>query len=73
MAAPLYLNVTNGPVSVGSILLGGITSSAALLLGDTESITLSSYFDTPPESLLVSPIAPLPSPQEEEEEEALEL
>ncbi len=63
MASPLSLHVTNGPVSVGCIDLVGVSSSSALLLGDTESITLFSYFDTPPESVLVSPLAPLPLPQ----------
>jgi len=65
---PISLNVTNGPVSVGCIKLIGVSSSSALLLGDTESITLYSYFDTPPESVLVAPLAPLPSPQEAEAE-----
>jgi spore germination protein PD len=36
------------------------------LLGDTESLTLYSYFDTPPESVIVGPLAPLPAPPEEE-------
>ncbi|MFB9277866.1 spore gernimation protein GerPD [Cohnella cellulosilytica] len=70
MTAPLSLNVTNGPVSVGCIDLLGVSSSSALLLGDTESITLFSYFDTPPESVLVSPLAPLPLPQAASESEA---
>ena len=68
MSSPLSLHVTNGPVSVGCINLVGVSSSSALLLGDTESITLYSYFDTPPESVIVSPLAPLPLPEEEGEE-----
>ncbi|QMV44217.1 spore gernimation protein GerPD [Cohnella cholangitidis] len=63
---PYNLNVTNGPVCVGSIRLVGVSSSSALLLGDTESLTLYSYFDTPPESVIVGPLAPLPAPPEEE-------
>ena len=59
------LNVTNGPVQVGSISLVGIASSSSLLLGDTESITLYSFFDTPPESVIIGPLAPLPNPSEE--------
>jgi spore germination protein PD len=44
----------------------GITSSASLLVGDTESLTLYSFFDTPAESLIVGPLAPLPlTPGEE--------
>jgi len=68
MSDPLVLNVTNGPVAVGCIRLLGVSSSSALLLGDTESITLYSYFDTPPESVIVSPIAPLPTLPEAEAE-----
>ncbi|TVY04653.1 spore gernimation protein GerPD [Cohnella terricola] len=54
------MNVTNGPLSVGAIRLLGVSISSAFLLGDTESITLYSYFDTPPESVIVSPLVPLP-------------
>ena len=66
MNYPIHLNVTNGPVSVGSICLVGVSSSSALLLGDTESFTLYSYFDTPPESVIVGALAPLPVPPEED-------
>lgn len=66
MSTPLTLNVTNGPVCVGSICLVGISSSSSLLLGDTESITLYSYFDTPPESVIIGPLAPLPNPPNED-------
>ncbi|WP_305037391.1 spore gernimation protein GerPD [Cohnella mopanensis] len=68
MQAPLpyRLTVNNGPVNVGSICLVGVSSSSALLLGDTESITLYSFFDTPPESVIVGPLAPLPAPPEED-------
>jgi spore germination protein PD len=66
MTIPLILNVTNGPVSVGSIRVIGVSLSASLLLGDTESITLSSYFDTPPESVIVGRSVPLPAPSEED-------
>ncbi|BBI33041.1 spore gernimation protein GerPD [Cohnella abietis] len=66
MSNQINLNVTNGPVNVGSICLLGVSSSSALLLGDTESLTLYSYFDTPPESVIVGPIAPLPAPPEDD-------
>jgi spore germination protein PD len=68
LSSPLSLHVTNGPVSVGCINLVGVSSSSALLLGDTESITLYSYFDTPAESMIVSPMAPLPLPGGGEEQ-----
>jgi spore germination protein PD len=68
MINSLSLNVTNGPVYVGSIRLIGVSSASSLLLGDTESITLYSYFDTPPESVIigVGTLAPLPAAPEEE-------
>ncbi|TFE29862.1 spore gernimation protein GerPD [Cohnella luojiensis] len=70
MATPLNINVTNGPVCVGSISLIGVSSASALLVGDTESITLYSYFDTPPESVIVGvSMAPLPPLEEEEQPE----
>ncbi len=64
---PSYnLTVVNGPIKVGSIRILGISSSASLLLGDTESIRLYSFFDTPPESVIVGPLAPLPGLPEED-------
>jgi spore germination protein PD len=60
MNSPLTLNVCNGPVYVGSISLIAVSSSSSLLLGDTESLHLYSFFDTPPESVIVGPLAPLP-------------
>ncbi len=69
MTASINLNVTNGPVSVGSICIMGVASSSSLLLGDTESLTLYSYFDTPAESVIVGNLAPLPLLEEEEEPE----
>jgi len=64
MSASISLNVTNGPLCIDSINLIGISSSSSLLIGDTESLTLYSYFDTPPESVIIGPIAPLPLPPE---------
>lgn len=55
-----FMQVDNGPVNVGTIHITGIASSASLLIGDTDHMTLYSYFDTPPESVIVSPLAPLP-------------
>lgn len=54
------LHVTNGPVSVGSIRFIGIVGSSSVLIGDTGQLTLYSYFDTPPESYVEGPLAPLP-------------
>lgn len=58
--------VNNEPVQIGSIRILGISSSSSLLIGDTESMTLYSYFDTPPESVIVGPLAPLPDISEDE-------
>ncbi|MFC5467920.1 spore gernimation protein GerPD [Cohnella suwonensis] len=69
MGNAITLNVNNGPVKVDCITLVGVSSSSALLIGDTESFSLYSYFDTPPESVIVGPLAPMPVPPEEEEEE----
>lgn len=63
---PLILNITNGPVHVSTISLIGVSSASSFLLGDTDSITLYSFFDTPPESVIIGPMAPLPLPPEED-------
>lgn len=60
MREPVLLQVTNGPVYVGAIRVIGVASSASFLVGDADSLTLYSYFDTPPESIIVGPLAPLP-------------
>ncbi|MDI4645327.1 spore gernimation protein GerPD [Cohnella sp. F6_2S_P_1] len=59
--------VNNEPVRIGSIRVLGISSSSSMLVGDTHSMTLYSYFDTPPESVIVGPLAPLPALPEENE------
>lgn len=55
----MKLEVVNKEVSVGSIRVIGVASSSILLIGDTKTVTLSSIFDTPPESLIIGPIVPL--------------
>ena len=44
-------------LEVFSIL--GVSSSSLLMVGDTNSIQLTSLFDTPPESLIIGPFVPL--------------
>lgn len=51
--------VVNKEICVGNIRIIGVSSASVLLVGDTESITLSSIFDTPPESVIVGPLVPL--------------
>jgi spore germination protein PD len=46
--------VTNGSLSVGSIELLAVGSASLFLIGDAQTIQLSSAFDTPPSSLIVS-------------------
>ena len=58
----MILNVENKELTVGSIRVLGMSSSSALLVGDTQVITLSSIFDTPPESLIIGPLVPLAGP-----------
>lgn len=68
MSEPVVLNVTNGPVHIGAIRVLGVVSSGSLLVGDADSLTLYSYYDTPPESLIVGPLAPLPPLPDEDAE-----
>jgi spore germination protein PD len=53
--------VVNKEISIGDIRIIGVTSSSIFLIGDAEVITLSSIFDTPPESLIIGPLVPLSS------------
>lgn len=55
----MNLNVINHNLEVTNIKILGIASSAVFLIGDTEYITCSSVFDTPPESLIIGPFVPL--------------
>ncbi|MDE5413585.1 MULTISPECIES: spore gernimation protein GerPD [Alkalihalobacterium] len=55
----MNFNVVNRNLSVGAIRVVGVASSSIFLVGDTNTVCLSSYFDTPPESLIVSPFVPL--------------
>ncbi|WP_209124639.1 spore gernimation protein GerPD [Alkalihalobacillus sp. BA299] len=59
----MNFNVVNRDLSVGTIRIIGVSSSSVLLVGDTDSLCLSSYFDTPAESLIVGPFVPL-APQQ---------
>lgn len=45
--------VINYHLHVNMIDITGVASSSVVLVGDTESIVLSSIFDTPPEALIV--------------------
>ncbi|WP_020616828.1 hypothetical protein [Paenibacillus daejeonensis] len=58
----MNLHVTNHQLAVGSISLIGVSTSSMLQVGDTDQVMLYSMFDTPPESVIVGPLVPLPEP-----------
>ncbi|GGD65511.1 hypothetical protein [Paenibacillus nasutitermitis] len=62
-------HVVNHSLCVGSIQLTAVASASILQVGDSEQINLYSMFDTPPESLIIGPIAPLAPPLGEQEAE----
>jgi spore germination protein PD len=55
----MNFTVVNKNVCVDNIRIIGVSSSSVFLVGDTDSISLSSVFDTPPESLIIGPFVPL--------------
>lgn len=55
----MNFTVVNRDIQVGSIRVVGVSSSSVFLIGDTQTISLSSIFDTPPESLIIGPLVPL--------------
>ncbi|MCY9665324.1 spore gernimation protein GerPD [Paenibacillus alginolyticus] len=57
----MNLHVENKQLFVGDVRIIGVASSSIFLIGDTEVVSLSSMFDTPPESVIISPFIPLPS------------
>ncbi|WP_338068629.1 hypothetical protein [Paenibacillus paeoniae] len=59
----LHFHVTNHSLAVGQIDVLGISSSSMLQVGDTDCVALYSMFDTPPESVVIGPLAPLPEPE----------
>ncbi len=59
----MNVNITNHLLCVGSLELVGVASASMLQIGDTDTITLYSIFDTPPESIIIGPFAPLPAPE----------
>lgn len=54
----IQLNVVNKGLQVGSIRIIGVGSASVVLIGDTDVVTASSVFDTPPESLIIGPMVP---------------
>ena len=55
----MNFTVINHELQVGAIKIVGVSSSSVFLIGDANTITLSSVFDTPPESLIIGSFVPL--------------
>lgn len=60
----MNLQVENRSLCVGDIKVVGVASASVLLVGDTQSISLSSVFDTPPESLIIGSTMIVPTGEE---------
>ncbi|MBA4538742.1 spore gernimation protein GerPD [Bacillus aquiflavi] len=56
----MELQIINRELCVGDIHILSVSSSSLFLIGDSETIQLASTFDTPPESLIIGPLVPLP-------------
>lgn len=55
----MNLQIYNGELQVGNMQVEAVSSSSIVLIGDAETIQLSSIFDTPAESLIIGPFVPL--------------
>ncbi|MDQ0058327.1 hypothetical protein [Paenibacillus harenae] len=64
----IQFKVVNHALTVGQIEILGVSSASMFQIGDTDYVTLNSMFDTPPESVIVGPMAPLPLPGGGQEE-----
>ncbi len=51
----MNFTVINRDIQVGDIQMVGVANASLFIIGDADSITLASAFDTPPESLIVRP------------------
>ncbi|MDQ0217572.1 spore gernimation protein GerPD [Peribacillus cavernae] len=54
----MEFNVTNCGLHVGNIEVLGVASASLFLIGDADTIQLSSAFDTPAESLIIGALVP---------------
>ncbi|WP_339215924.1 spore gernimation protein GerPD [Ornithinibacillus sp. FSL M8-0202] len=55
----MNIEVHNWGLTVGNVAIEAVASSSVFLIGDNETIKLSSFYDTPPESYIVGTIVPL--------------
>lgn len=51
--------VINRELCIGNIKITGVSTSSVFQIGDTDTISMASAFDTPPESLIIGPFVPL--------------
>lgn len=49
----MNLHVVNKECIVGDIRILGVAASAVFIIGDAETITAASIFDTPPEAVTI--------------------
>ncbi|MRG87036.1 spore gernimation protein GerPD [Salinibacillus xinjiangensis] len=57
----MNFTVHNRELNVGHVQIMGVASSSVFLVGDNETIQLSSMYDTPPESYIVGSAVPFGS------------
>jgi spore germination protein PD len=50
----MKMTIRNKKMNIDDIKIKGVTISSLFLVGDTESLTSSTYFDTPSDSLIFS-------------------
>ncbi|THE12599.1 spore gernimation protein GerPD [Bacillus timonensis] len=55
----MNFTVVNKELQVGHIDIVGVSTSAVFIIGDAQTISMTSAFDTPPESLIIGPFVPL--------------
>jgi spore germination protein PD len=55
----MNFEVVNREICVGNIRVMAVATASLFMVGDTDSIQLTSLFDTPPESLIIGPFVPL--------------
>ncbi|MFB5282616.1 MULTISPECIES: spore gernimation protein GerPD [Peribacillus] len=56
----MEFNVVNHQLCVDNIYINGVAASSLFLIGDVQTVQLSSAFDTPPESLIIQPLSLVP-------------
>ncbi|MDL4842868.1 spore gernimation protein GerPD [Aquibacillus rhizosphaerae] len=60
--------VHNWDLHVGNVEITGVSSSSVFLIGDNESISLTSMYDTPPDSYIVGgSLVPLSRSKQEDD------